>query len=71
MQAQGIRNGDRYDEVNDQGRVIGGWTAIGDAVIENGEVFVPVRYHDGGDGTRVWDVGQQVPLSFGASPRGI
>jgi hypothetical protein len=72
MQAEGIRTGDRYDMFNDRGRVTGGWTATGDAVITyddqigRDQVYVPVRYHDGGDGVRVWNVGQQVPLTFGA-----
>lgn len=69
MQAEGIRTGDRYDQLNGQGKVIGGWTATGDAVIEDGKVRVPVVHHDGGDGVREWDLGTQVPLTFGAGPQ--
>lgn len=66
MQAEGIRTGDRYDALDDRGRVIGGWTATGDAVIDGDTVYVPVRYHDGPEGTNQWRLGSQVPLSFGA-----
>lgn len=61
MQAEGIREGDRYDGE-------GGWTATGDAEVRNGRVYVPVVYHEGHSGTLVRNVGQQVPLSFGAGP---
>jgi hypothetical protein len=67
MQAEGIRKGDRYD-VNSGGRITGGWTATGDAVVEDGWVYVPVRYHDGQEGTNSYQVGRQVPLTFGAGP---
>lgn len=70
MQAQGIRTGDRCDVHNDQGRVIGGWTADGDAVdtiLEDGQhkVAFPVTTHDGQEHTAVFDYNEQVPLSFG------
>lgn len=71
MQAEGIKAGDRYDNRDGEGRIIGGWTATGDAVVEHTAeygrpmVFVPVKHHDGGEGVRVWTPGQQVPISFG------
>jgi hypothetical protein len=67
MQAEGIKAGDRYDVLDDRGQVIGGWTATGDAVIgEHNRVRVPVRFHDGEEGTNSWAAGMQVPLTFGA-----
>jgi hypothetical protein len=69
MQAEEIRTGDRYDVLDDRGRVTGGWTATGDAVVEDGYVYASVRFHDGQEGTNSWPVGQQVPLSFGAGPK--
>lgn len=72
MQAEGILAGDRHETFDDRGRVKAGWTATGNAVVgwsdeENKEfVFVPVKHHDGGDGVRVFDIGSNVPLTFGA-----
>lgn len=75
MQAEGIRTGDRYDELNDRGRVTGGWTATGDAVVAFSDahgqdmVYVPVTTHDGQEGALTFEVGEQVALSFGAGPQ--
>jgi hypothetical protein len=69
MQAEGIRNGDRYDALDDRGRVYGGWTATGNAVVEKGYAYIPVRFHDGQEGTNSYPVGTQVPLTFGAGPQ--
>lgn len=61
--AQDIRTGDRYEYRNERGHIIGGWTATGDAQpFEVNQVVVPVRYHDGGDGSRVWNVDTDVPV---------
>ena len=68
MQAEGIRAGDRYDVTDDRGRVRGGWTATGDAVIDGSRVYVPVRQHDGRESTRSYAVGEHVDLTFGAGP---
>ena len=70
MQAQGIRTGDRCDVHDDRGRVIGGWTADGDAaeiVLEDGQrkVAFPVTTHDGQEHTAVFDYDEQVSLTFG------
>jgi hypothetical protein len=65
MQAEGIKAGDRSVMYDDKGRVLSGWTATGDAVVEGNDVYVPVRHLDGGDGTRIFTKGTQVPLSFG------
>lgn len=66
MQAEGIRTGDRYDQLDGRGRTTGGWTATGDAVVEAGMVYIPVRYHDGLDSVITRIVGAQVDLTFGA-----
>jgi hypothetical protein len=72
MQAEGIRTGDKSETYDDHGRVIAGWTATGDAVVafseEDGKdmVFVPVKHYDGGEGARVFEIGANVPLSWGA-----
>ena len=68
MQAEGIKAGDRYDH-RIGGRITGGWTATGDAVVNGNSVLVPVRYHDGAEGVNGYVVGQQVDLSFEAGPR--
>lgn len=70
MQAQGIRTGDRCDVHDAKGRVIGGWTATGDAVdtiLEDGQhkVAFPVTAHDGQEHTAIFDYDEQVPLAFG------
>lgn len=65
MQAEGIRTGDRRDKHNNQGQIVGGWTATGDAVVEGGNVYIPIRFHDGQDGTLTFSLGTQVPLTFG------
>lgn len=65
MQAEGIKNGDRHDEYDGRGRVFGGWTATGDAVVEGNSVFIPIRRHDGRETTLVKTLGEQVELSFG------
>jgi hypothetical protein len=71
MQAKALKTGDRYDVTDDRGRVTGGWTATGDAVIgDDGSVYLPVKYHDGQEGTNTWaDPETQVPLSWGAGPK--
>ena len=72
MQAEGIKAGDKSQTYDERGRVIAGWTATDDAVVafseEDGQdmVFVPVKHHDGGDGARVFEIGTNVPLSWGA-----
>lgn len=69
MQAEGIREGDRLDVYDDRGRVIGGWTATGNAVVVgelSKRVYVPVKYHDGTEGTNHWPVGMQVPITWGS-----
>lgn len=65
MQAEGIRKGDRYDATDSRGRVIGGWTATGDAVVEGSVVCVPTISHEGIETTLVRRLGEQVSLSFG------
>lgn len=66
MQAEAIKAGDRYDDFDDQGRVISGWTAIGDAERDGNSVLVPVRYHHGAEGWNGYVVGQNVDLTWGA-----
>lgn len=71
MQAEGIRKGDRYDAVDDNGQATGGgWTATGDAEIKGDQVYVPVVYHEGGQpahgGAIVRKIGTQVPITYGA-----
>lgn len=65
MQAEGIRKGDRYDVRDQFGKVVDGWTAVGDAILEGSVVTVDVRYHDGSERALAWHRGEQVPLSFG------
>lgn len=66
MQAEGIRRGDRYDIHDQFGRIVDGWTAVRDAVVEGSIVTVDVRYHDSSEKSLTWHKGEQVPLSFGA-----
>jgi uncharacterized short protein YbdD (DUF466 family) len=72
MQAEGIKAGDKSQTYDERGKVVSGWEATGDAVVtfseEDGKdmVFVPVRHYDGGEGARVFEVGTNVPLSWGA-----
>lgn len=76
MQAEGIRKGGRYDELNDRGRVTGGWTATGDAVVAFSDahgrdmVYVPVTTHAGQEGALSFEPGEPVPLTFGSGPEG-
>lgn len=72
MQAEGIRKGDRFDRIHPtRGRVVGGWTATGDAVVaydtdyKRNRVFVPVRLHSGEETANVYEIGEQVDLTFG------
>lgn len=72
MQAEGIKAGDRHDEYDDRGRVSGGWTATGDAVVafsdahDQDMAYVPVRLHSGQEGALAFEIGEQVSLSWGA-----
>lgn len=72
MQAEGIKAGDRHDDYDGRGRVSGGWTATGDAVVAFSDahnqnmVYVPVTAHTGQEGALVFEVGEQVSLSWGA-----
>lgn len=65
MQAEGLRKGDRLDQYDQFGKVCGGWTATGNAVVEGDLVYVAVRHHDGQETTNVWHKGEQVPITFG------
>lgn len=75
MQAEGIRAGDRHDDHDDRGRVTGGWTATGDAVVRFSDahgqnmVYVPVTTHDGQEGALAFEPGEQVALTWGAGPK--
>lgn len=69
--AQDIRTGDHYEYRNERGHIIGGWTATGDAQpyaepepgeVKEDQVVVPVKYHDGGQGARIWIVDTDVPV---------
>lgn len=81
MQAEGIRTGDRCDVYDDRGQVLAGWTATGDAETrpsdEHGRdmVFVPVHTHhwreEGHDDTAVFEIGEQVPLSWGSGSEAV
>lgn len=72
MQAEGLKAGDRHDEYDSRGRVIGGWTVTGDAVVAFSDahnqnmVYVPVTLHSGQEGALTFEVGEQVSLSWGA-----
>lgn len=72
MQAEGLKAGDRYDDYDDRGRVTGGWTVTGDPVVafsdahDRDMVYVPVTAHTGQEGALVFDVGENVALSWGA-----
>lgn len=68
MQAEGIRKGDRMDVYDDRGKVVGGWTALSNAVAEGNTVCVDVRHHDGETETKHWAKGYQVPITWGAGP---
>jgi hypothetical protein len=62
VKAQDIKLGMSYTMRDSKNRISGGWKATGDAVVEGNEVYVPVRYYDGGDGARVFDLDQEVPI---------
>jgi hypothetical protein len=72
MQAEGIKAGDRHEDYDGRGRVSGGWTATGDAVVAFSDahgqdmVYVPVTLHSGQEGALAFEVGEQVSLSWGA-----
>jgi hypothetical protein len=63
MKAEQIKSGDKYVNRDERGRETSGWTATGDAVVEDGQVYVAVRHHDGGDGVRVFSPGTEVPVN--------
>ena len=67
MKAQDIKAG-MTCTLKEGNRVLGGWKATGDAVVEfdstvgRNQVFVPVLYYDGGWGTRIFELGTEVPM---------
>lgn len=62
MLAQDIKTGATFRDRDHKGRMVSGWTATGDAVIEDGAVHVVVQYYDGGDGVRIWPFNTEVPV---------
>lgn len=69
MQADGIRKGDRCDVYNDHGKIVGGWIAMEDATVDGDQVSFKVLRHDGPEDVARFQVGEQVPLSWGAGPK--
>lgn len=66
IKAPDLRRGDLYEYRNAGGHLVSSWTATGDASPNEdnpGEVVVPVRYSDGGDGVRVFLRDAVVPAS--------
>lgn len=61
MKAQDIKEGMKYT-LRRGDKIVGGWKATGDAVVEGNEVFVPVKHYDGGEGTRVFDLDMHIPV---------
>lgn len=67
MKAQDIKAGSKFTMYQGD-KIIGGWKATGDAVVAYSQfdqmdlVYVPVRYLDGGDGTRIFEVDSEVPI---------
>lgn len=61
MKAEDIKAGMKYT-MRRNDRIVGGWKATGDAVVEGNEVFVPVEFYDGSQGSRVFDLGHEVPM---------
>ncbi len=69
MQAEGIRKGDRCDVYDDHGKIVGGWVATEDAKADGDQVSFQVLRHDGPTDTARFQIGEQVPLSWGAGPK--
>lgn len=46
MKAQDVKAGHKHVE-RASGKIVGGWKATGDAVVDGGMVYIPVKYFDG------------------------
>jgi hypothetical protein len=62
MKAQDIKTGDTLTYLNWGRKVMGGWTATGDAVVEGNQVYVPAKDFTGSEGTHIFKLDEEVPI---------